>query len=58
MNRDRIETSLARLAVIHAGMISFAQAVEHSEISRYGALIEWANGRREQIHHRLLSGYG
>ena len=38
-------------AVLDAGMISSAQAVEHYEISRYGTLIAWAKqlGNHEAI---------
>ena len=42
-------------AVIEAGLIAAAQAVEHYEIARYGTLIAWAEqlGLRDSV--RLLN---
>jgi ferritin-like metal-binding protein YciE len=41
-------------AVLDAGMVSSAQAVEHYEICRYGTLIEWAKDLGHDAAVKLL----
>jgi ferritin-like metal-binding protein YciE len=41
-------------AVLDAGMIAAAQAVEHYEIARYGTLIAWAGQLGRQDVSQLL----
>lgn len=39
---DQVSADIADKAVLDAGIIAAAQAVEHYEIARYGTLIAWA----------------
>ena len=51
---DEVVESFADTKALDAGMIAAAQAVEHYEMARYGALVTWAEELRMEEATKLL----